>query len=45
VILKPATGILDLTSKTSEGLRNTAIYYDDKANEERVRYPRVFYDK
>ena len=45
IVLKPVTGILDLTSKFTEGVKNTATYYDDKANDVRVRYPRVFYDR
>ena len=45
LILKPITGICDATSKTAEGLKNTTVHFDDKANQERVRFPRVFYEK
>lgn len=44
LILKPFTGICDATSKTAEGLKNTTVHFDDKPNEERVRFPRVFYE-
>ncbi|EAS01215.2 PH domain protein (macronuclear) [Tetrahymena thermophila SB210] len=43
-IVKPITGILDATSKTAEGLSNTVTHFDDKANDERNRLPRTFYD-
>lgn len=45
LILKPMTGICDATSKTAEGLKNTTVHFDDKPNEERIRFPRVFYEK
>jgi len=48
VITKPISGILDATSKTSEGIKNFANSFDDKEdkpNENRIRYPRVFYGK
>ena len=44
LLLKPITGLCEATSKTAEGLKNTAVHFDDKANEERVRNPRVFYE-
>lgn len=44
LVIKPVGGVLDATSKTAEGLKNTATYYDDKPNSERMRLPRVFYE-
>jgi len=41
--VKPVTGIIDLASKTTEGIKNNALIFEDKPNEERMRYPRVFY--
>jgi len=43
LVVKPVTGIIDFASKTSEGLKNTALYFEDKPNEMRIRHPRVFY--
>ena len=43
VVIKPVTGVVDFASKTTEGLKNTALYLEDKPNENRIRYPRVFY--
>ena len=43
LIVKPVVGVMDLTSKTAEGIKNTANYFDDKSNETRFRPPRVFY--
>jgi vacuolar protein sorting-associated protein 13A/C len=31
--VKPISGILDAISKTAEGIKNTATYFDDKPNE------------
>lgn len=45
LLLKPITGICDATSKTAEGLKNTTVHFDDKPNEERIRFPRVFYER
>ena len=45
LVVKPVVGAIDLASKTAEGLKNTANYFDDKPNELRVRPPRVFYGK
>ena len=45
LVFKPVTGVLDAASKTSEGIKNTATYYDDKPNQTRQRYPRSFYGK
>jgi hypothetical protein len=39
-VVKPVAGILDLTSKTLEGIRNTATVFDVKR--ERFRVPRSF---
>lgn len=43
VVVKPVTGVIDFASKTTEGLKNTALYLEDKPNENRIRYPRVLY--
>jgi vacuolar protein sorting-associated protein 13A/C len=45
VVTKPITGVLDLASHTTEGLKNTITYFDDKANEEKKRKPRAFYGR
>lgn len=37
VVVKPITGIIDVVSKTTEGLKNTATLFDDKPNESRER--------
>ncbi len=42
---RPATGLLDLTSKFAQGVKNTATYYDDKIKEGRDRNPRMFYGR
>lgn len=43
--MKPITGIIDFSSKTAEGIKNTATHFDDKPNEKRERFPRIFYGK
>lgn len=43
VVVKPITGVLDFASHTTEGLKNTVTYFDDKANEQKIRTPRPFY--
>ncbi|CAD8076677.1 unnamed protein product [Paramecium primaurelia] len=43
LVIKPVTGALDLVSKTSEGVKNTANFFDEKPNEMRKRLPRIFY--
>ena len=45
LIVKPLTGVLDAASKTTEGLTNTATYFDDKPNCERIRHIRAFYEQ
>ena len=45
LVVKPIAGILDATSKTAEGIKNTATMNDYKPNEVRSRYPRAFYNK
>lgn len=45
LLVKPAAGVLDAASKTAEGLTNTATYFDDKPNQERMRPIRVFYER
>ena len=36
--------MLDATSKLAEGFKNTASSSFDKPNEDRIRFPRAFYD-
>ena len=43
IIIKPITGVFDAASKTAEGLTNTATAFDDKPNNERIRFARPFY--
>jgi len=43
VPLKPCSGLLDLTSKSCEGLKNTIRGFDVNTMKERVRLPRTFY--
>ena len=45
LMVKPIAGVFDATSKTAEGIKNTATHFDDKPNERRMRMPRVFYEK
>lgn len=45
LIVKPVSGVLDAASAAAEGIKNTLTYGDDKANEQRLRYPRVFYSR
>ena len=45
LIIKPVTGVLDAASNTAEGIKNTATAFDQKPNENRMRYPRAFYGK
>ena len=40
VAVKPVAGVVDLATRTSEGIKNTATYFDAKAA--RVRLPRYF---
>jgi len=45
LVVKPVAGILDAAANTAEGIKNTATAFDQKPNENRMRYPRVFYGK
>ena len=45
LVVKPVTGVLDLASNTAEGIKNTATVFDQKANENKIRYPRAFYGR
>jgi vacuolar protein sorting-associated protein 13A/C len=45
IIVKPVTGVLDFAADTTEGIKNTALYFEDKPNENRMRCPRVFYGR
>lgn len=43
--VKPLTGFFDATSKAAEGIKNTAMHFEDKPNEKRERPPRTFYNR
>jgi hypothetical protein len=43
LITKPIGGVFDAVSLTAEGTKKTLMFFDDKANEHKQRYPRVFY--
>ena len=43
MVVKPITGGLDVVSKTSEGIKNTAGILDKVQLDKRIRYPRCFY--
>lgn len=43
LLLKPATSLFDAAAQASEGIKNTATYFDEKPNSERQRFPRPFY--
>ena len=45
MVVKPVAGIFDATSKTAEGIKNTATHFDDKPSDKRQRFLRVFYNK
>ncbi|EAR90561.2 PH domain protein (macronuclear) [Tetrahymena thermophila SB210] len=45
LFVKPVSGFLDAVSSVADGIKNTITYGDDKANEKRLRYPRVFYGR
>ncbi|CAD8126178.1 unnamed protein product [Paramecium sonneborni] len=43
LIIKPVTGVLDVITKTSEGVKNQ-LSYDQQPNNHRIRYLRPFYE-
>lgn len=43
LVIKPITGVLDAAAKTTEGIKNTVNYLEDKPNETRMRNVRPFY--
>jgi vacuolar protein sorting-associated protein 13A/C len=43
LVMKPVSGVFQATSQTAEGLKKTVTFFDDKANEKKMRTPRVFY--
>ena len=43
MIIKPVAGIFDAAAKTTEGIKNTVNYFDDKPNETRDRNIRPVY--
>ena len=45
LVFKPISGVFDFASHTTEGLKNTVTYFDDKANEMKMRKPRAFYGR
>lgn len=38
-----AIQIIDATAKTTEGIKSIITLKDDKPNEKRIKFPRVFY--
>jgi len=45
LIIKPISGVLDLTANTSLGIKNTFTYFEVKPNKTKIRFPRVFYQQ
>ncbi|CAK79548.1 unnamed protein product (macronuclear) [Paramecium tetraurelia] len=45
LVVKPIAGVLDASAKAAEGVVSTATHFDDKPNDTRIRYPRIFYEK
>lgn len=43
LVIKPVTGVLDFVWITLDSIKNSIIFYEDSANEFRIRQPRVFY--
>ncbi|CAD8061213.1 unnamed protein product [Paramecium primaurelia] len=43
--IKPFAGVFDFVSKTTDGIKATAQYWDDKANDKRTREIRVIYQQ
>ncbi|CAD8067129.1 unnamed protein product [Paramecium primaurelia] len=43
--IKPFAGAFDFVSKTTDGFKATAQYWDDKANDKRIRDIRVIYQQ
>ncbi|CAK73031.1 unnamed protein product (macronuclear) [Paramecium tetraurelia] len=43
--IKPFAGVFDFVSKTTDGIKATAQYWDDKANDKRTRDIRVIYQQ
>ena len=43
LVIKPISGICEGISKTSEGIKNTALLFEDGPKTRRERWPRVFY--
>ncbi|EAR98864.2 PH domain protein (macronuclear) [Tetrahymena thermophila SB210] len=45
LITKPVSGVLDAASSVTGGIKNNIMLGDEKANEVRLRNPRVFYGR
>jgi len=48
LVIKPISGVIDLTSKTAEGIKNTTRLFDVPVNDlsqQRSRLPRIFYEQ
>lgn len=45
VITKPLSGILDATAKTAEGLTSVFTVYEERSRDQRMRLPRILYEK
>lgn len=44
VFIKPIAGGLDFFSKTTDGIKYNLKIFDEKSTDERIRWPRPFYD-
>ena len=44
LVIKPAAGGFDFFSKTADGIKYSLKIFDEKNNDERIRWPRPFYD-
>ena len=42
LVTKPISGMFEGVSKLSEGIKNTALLFQDGPNTKRARHPRVF---
>ena len=45
LVTKPISGTFEGISKVSEGIKNTALMFEDGPNSKRVRPPRIFYSE
>lgn len=45
LLTKPVSGTFEGISKISEGIKNTALMFQDGPNSKRIRPPRIFYSE